>query len=81
MLNSNIIDSYIRSFSSGGRGFGAPSVMKNIAIPEFDKTSDLHMRLSRLSQDAHEHVARGQDIKKIEEQINGFGKELWNIKR
>lgn len=33
-----MLDAYIRGFSSAGRGFGAPSVMKTLGIPCF--TSD-----------------------------------------
>jgi len=81
LVNSDVMDNYIRSFSSGGRGFGAPSIMKNIAIPEFDSSNDLHMHLSRMSQDAHAQVAKGKDIGPIEKRINDLTRELWNIKR
>ena len=80
LLNSTVMDSYIRSFSSGGRGFGAPSVMKNIAIPEFDPSSDLHVRLAQASQDAHERVARGETIEGGREHIDSLSRDLWSIK-
>jgi len=79
VLNSNMIDAHIRSFSSGGRGFGAPSVMKNIAIPEFDASIDLHERLAQASERAHERVARGESAEAEQELIDGMVRELWNI--
>lgn len=80
VLNSAVIDSYIRSFSSGGRGFGAPSIMKNIAIPPFDGSSKLHLSLAHASLDAHEAVARRQEVGDVEKRIDQMAKELWNIK-
>ena len=61
ILNSRTVDEYIRSFSSGGRGFGAPSVVKNLAIPLFAEGARIHRRLSGLSRQAHEGVGRGRD--------------------
>jgi hypothetical protein len=80
ILNSIVIDSYIRSFSSGGRGFGAPSIMKNIAIPPFNERNKLHLALVRASLEAHEAVARKQGLGDLENRINRLAKELWNIK-
>ncbi len=79
ILNSAVVDGFIRSFSSGGRGFGAPSVMQNLAIPPFDENNRLHRRLRELSQEAHGRVARGQGIEDVREQINQRVRELWNI--
>ena len=81
LLNSRTVDEFIRSFSSGGRGFGAPSVVKNIAIPRFDERQPTHRRLAELSRQAHEEVDRGHDIAEIEGQINATSEELWNLKR
>ena len=80
ILNSDIVDSFIRSYSSAGRGFGAPSVMENLAIPEFDSENELHFRLADLSIDAHTLVVRGRDISDQEAQINETVRRLWNIK-
>jgi adenine-specific DNA-methyltransferase len=80
ILNSDVVDSFIRSFSAAGRGFGAPSVMENLSIPEFDSEIQVHSRLAELSIDAHTLVARGQDISDQEIQINEGVRRLWNIK-
>lgn len=81
VLNSATVDGFIRSFSSGGRGFGAPSVVKNLAIPQFDERKKLHARLAELSRQAHEETARGRQTASIEEQINVAAEDLWNLKR
>jgi hypothetical protein len=80
ILNSDVVDSFIRSFSSAGRGFGAPSVMENLAIPEFASEKRLHNRLAELSQEAHNLVPRGEDISEIQGEINGAVRQLWNIR-
>lgn len=80
ILNSDIVDGFIRSFSSAGRGFGAPSVMENLAIPEFDPEKRLHNTLADLSIEAHTLVARGQDVPDQEAEINEAVRRLWNIR-
>lgn len=80
ILNSARVDDYISSFSSGGRGFGAPSVVQTLAIPCYQERRSLHQRLSVLSQDAHAAVQRGQNLDKIQTAINAAADALWNIK-
>jgi hypothetical protein len=80
ILNSATVDCFIRSFSAGGRGFGAPSVVKDLAIPPFDKHAPLHRELAKLSRDAHDAVVRGRDIAHLEPQINDLIATLWNLK-
>lgn len=36
IINSMPVRDFIKSFSSAGRGFGTPSVMKHVGIPKFD---------------------------------------------
>lgn len=81
LLNSKTVDDFIRSFSSGGRGFGAPSVVKDLAIPPFDEQHRLHERLAELSMEAHEAVARGRDTSEAELAINAAAEELWTTTR
>jgi len=80
ILNSELVDSYIRSFSSAGRGFGSPSVMENLAIPKFVSENEIHFKLSDLSQHAHKLVKAGKSIDKIEKEIESQVERLWNIK-
>jgi hypothetical protein len=81
ILNSQTVDNFIHSFSSGGRGFGAPSVVKDLAIPSFDDKKRTHRQLAQLSREAHEAVDRKRDIAELEANINAAVEELWNLKR
>jgi hypothetical protein len=80
ILNSEVVDEYIRSFSSGGRGFGAPSVMNHLAIPRFNGNNRIHIKIAELSQKAHNLVAQGKAIGKLQNDLNEAAKRLWNIK-
>lgn len=80
ILNSKIVDVYIRSFSSPGRGFGAPSVMNHLAIPKFSMDNKIHMKIAELSKEAHTLVIQGKEIKEIQDKLNETIENLWNIK-
>ncbi|MFH0342196.1 MAG: Eco57I restriction-modification methylase domain-containing protein [Chromatiales bacterium] len=80
VLNSDLVNAYISSFSSGGRGFGAPSVMQNLAIPRFTESNRLHQALTELSEEAHQRVERGKTLDDIDGQVNQAIRELWTIK-
>ena len=80
ILNSKITDEYIRSFSSAGRGFGAPSIMNNLAIPKFSSDNEIHMKIAELSQKAHDLVAQGKETEKLQDELNEVVKRLWSIK-
>ena len=79
ILNSEIVNDFIKSFSSAGRGFGAPSIMNNFAIPCFNNSNETHKQLAELSEKAHNLVKRGKSKVDIENQINTVVKKLWNI--
>jgi hypothetical protein len=80
VLNSDILDTFIRSFSSAGRGFGAPSVMENVAIPKFDPKNKLHARLAELSEEAHTLVKTDKPTDEVQKQVDEAVRKLWNIK-
>jgi len=80
ILNSEIVNDFIKSFSSAGRGFGTPSIMNNFAIPCFNNSNETHKQLAELSEKAHNLVKRGKSIESIEQKINVVVKKLWNIK-
>jgi type I restriction-modification system DNA methylase subunit len=80
ILNSKIVDEYIRSFSSAGRGFGAPSVMNHLAIPKFNRDNKIHMKIAELSKEAHTLVTQAKEIKEIQNKLNETVENLWNIK-
>ncbi len=79
ILNSDLADTYIRSFSSGGRGFGAPSVVQTLGIPPFDPEDGTHKCLAELSAEAHRRVRRGQAITNIDEEVGRQVRILWSI--
>lgn len=79
ILNSDIINDFIKSFSSAGRGFGAPSVMNNLAIPKFNADTKIHKRLAELSEEAHNRMQKEKSIEDIEKEINPLVRKLWNI--
>ncbi|MCK4672791.1 hypothetical protein KAT67_02280, partial [candidate division WOR-3 bacterium] len=80
ILNSEIVNNFIKSFSAAGRGFGTPSVMENIAIPKFKPNNRIHKKLAELSEKAHALVKKSNDIQDIQDEINLHVKKLWNIK-
>jgi hypothetical protein len=80
ILNSEIVNDFIKSFSSAGRGFGAPSIMNDFAIPCFNNSIEIHKQLAELSEKAHNLVKRGKSTENVENQINTVVKKLWNIK-
>jgi len=80
ILNSEIVNDFIKSFSSAGRGFGTPSVMKHLAIPCFNNSNEVHKKLAELSEKAHDLVKRGKSTEDVERQINTVVIKLWNIK-
>jgi len=80
VLNSELVNNFISSFSAAGRGFGTPSVMENLAIPLFSAKNKIHKTLAALSEKAHHLVKRNAVIEDIEQKINLETKKLWNIK-
>ncbi|MFB3777321.1 MAG: class I SAM-dependent DNA methyltransferase [Bryobacteraceae bacterium] len=55
ILNSTPVRAFVRSFSSSGRGFGAPFVVGKIRIPGFAPDNPLHQRLADISMALHEN--------------------------
>ena len=80
ILNSEIVNDFIKSFSAAGRGFGTPSIMNNFAIPHFDTDNKIHKKLAELSEKAHRIVKKGSPIDDIQQEINLLVRKLWNIK-
>ena len=65
IINSKPVRDFIKSFSSAGRGFGTPSVMKHVGIPKFDPKNPLHQKLAEISKKCHQLKAEGKE-KEIE---------------
>jgi len=81
ILNSSIVDAYIQSFSSAGRGFGAPSIVSKFAIPKYDKKNKIHKRLSDLSQQCHLAASEGDTrmLVQVEAEVNKIAPKLWHL--
>ncbi len=79
ILNSEVVDQYIRSYSSPGRGFGAPSVMNHLAIPKFKSDNKIHKKIAGLSRRAHHLVAQGKGIEELQTELNETVEKLWSI--
>jgi hypothetical protein len=71
LFNSTPVRDFIKSYSSAGRGFGAPSVMSHIGIPKFEPQSPLHQKMTQLSHMLHDFKA-----KQILDQVSALEKEL-----
>jgi hypothetical protein len=72
ILNSASVREFIKSYSSAGRGFGAPSIMEHIGISRFDPKNPLHQNLSKLSQELHQLKAQGEDkkVSQLEKEVD-----------
>jgi adenine-specific DNA-methyltransferase len=81
ILNSAAVRRFVRSYSSAGRGFGAPSVMEHVGIPKFEKNSAVHKRLSELSKILHRLKGedKGQAIKSREQEVEAAVRELFGL--
>jgi len=83
LLNSAPTRALVRSFSSAGRGFGAPSIIQHLGFPAYDPSNDLHNSLSSLSLQAHQLAAQGNEgkeqLRQAEEQIDHKAAELWGL--
>ena len=88
ILNSSPVRFCVRSYSSGGRGFGAPSIIRHFGIPKYDKGKEVHWRVSELSKKAHELAKRyyeqndlqsREELKEVEGKIDKAVAGLYGI--
>jgi SAM-dependent methyltransferase len=79
ILNSLPVRNFIKSYSSAGRGFGAPSVMEHVGIPNFNEKNKNHIKLSELSKELHRLRAEGREteIGKLEDEVNSTAWKLF----
>ena len=66
ILNSALVRFCVQSYSSAGRGFGAPPVVKHLGIPEYEKGNESHLRISERSKRAHGLAKRYYEGKELE---------------
>ena len=79
IVNSSPIRQFIKSYSSAGRGFGTPSIMKHIGIPKYDPKNKLSQQLSDLSEKMHNLKAHGseEEIQVLEKQNDELVKNIF----
>ncbi len=88
ILNSSPVRFCVRSYSSAGRGFGAPSIVKHFRIPKYVKGNESHQEISELSKKAHGLAKRyyeqkdleaREKLKNVEEEIDRAVMGLYGI--
>lgn len=81
IINSISAREFVKSYSSAGRGFGAPSVMEHIGIPKFDNKNKLNQKLAETSQKCHRLKAKGNDeeIEKLEKEADTLTMKLFKL--
>jgi hypothetical protein len=82
VINSKPVREFLKSFSSAGRGFGAPSVMEPVGIPEFDDKNPLHRQLASLSKELHRKKAQGLNMEclALEAEVDKAAGRLFGLK-
>lgn len=82
IINSTPVREFIRSYSSAGRGFGAPSVMNYVGIPKFDPKNELHHKLARVSKTLHDLKAKGKldEVARLEKEVDRLVRTLFGIR-
>ncbi len=82
IINSTSVRAFIKSYSSAGRGFGTPSVMKHVGIPKFDDANPIHSDLAGLSKKLHalKREEKEEDIPFLEKENDELVKSLFGIK-
>jgi len=83
LINSSLVGAFIRSFSSAGRGFGAPSIINHIALQSYTPSNPLHETLSTLSKQAHQLAIQGKahekELHRVEQEIDRQAAKLWGL--
>jgi len=83
VINSQAVREFIRSYSSAGRGFGAPSVMAHVGIPEYDVANKRHRKLAGVSKRLHELVEadRADAVPELEAENEELVREFFGLPR
>ena len=72
VINADIVEDFVSSYSPKGRSFGSPHIFDNIEIPKYDSNKKLHEEISKLSEKAHliKEGKESGDLNMIEKEIN-----------
>jgi hypothetical protein len=82
LVNSSPFQFAAISYSQeGGKSMGSMHILDNIRIPRFDPKDDLHRRLAKLSEKAHEVAREGDEkrLREIEEEIDSAAGKIWGL--
>ena len=82
LINCAIFQYAAVSYSqAGGKSMGSMHILENIHIPKFAPQNSLHLKLARLSEEAHHLAAAGQDkaLSDVEDKIDHITGELWGL--
>ncbi|HUT03912.1 MAG TPA: N-6 DNA methylase [bacterium] len=81
IINSTPVRDFIKSYSSPGRGFGAPRVMTHVGIPKFDPQDATHQKLAKLSASLHELKSKNEldGIPELEREVDDTVRVLFGI--
>jgi len=82
LVNSSPFQFAAISYSQeGGKSMGSMHILDNIRIPRFDPKDDLHRRLAKLSEKAHEVAREGDEkrLREIEEEIDRVAGKIWGL--
>ena len=53
--------------------------MKNIAVPRFRETDDIHMRMAELSRQCHDAASNGDQLGALEAEVDEAAAKMWGI--
>jgi hypothetical protein len=83
VINSAAVREFIKSYSSAGRGFGAPSVMNHVGIPKFDSKNKLHQKLAQLSKTLHDLKIQNKldEVERLETEVDSSVHKLFGISK
>ncbi|MBM4038257.1 MAG: hypothetical protein FJ290_07045 [Planctomycetes bacterium] len=81
VLNSTPVRDFIKTYSSAGRGFGAPSVMQHVGIPTFASGNLVHASLAQLSRQLHDlrEKDRLMEMPPLERQVDELAAQLFGL--
>ena len=81
IMNSTPVRDFIKSYSSAGRGFGTPSVMKHLGIPKFNAESEIHQKLAQISMTLHDFKLKNklEEIERMEQKVDNRVNEIFGI--
>jgi hypothetical protein len=81
IINSNPVRKFVKTYSSAGRGFGAPSVMQYVGIKQFDPHNTVHSSLAEYSMQCHQMKIQGrtEETPSVEKEIDEAVKSLFGL--